>query len=156
MMRPMSEAKKSKILCVDDEPPIREILYQVLTGEGYQVLTAGDGQEALAVAAKEQPDLILLDIMMPNLDGMETCRRLRAQPTTHRPRVIILTAYDMRERLEQAITAGADDFLGKPIDLTELRIRVRSMLKVKDMVDEVDRLEAYIKSMKSLRAERAH
>jgi len=152
----MTQEKKAKILCVDDEPSIREILYHVLKEEGYQVLTASDGQEALAVAAKEQPDLVLLDIMMPNLDGMETCRRLRAQPATRDLRVIILTAYDMRERLEQAITAGADDFLGKPIDLTELRIRVRSMLKVKDMADEVDRLEAYIKSMKSQRAAPAH
>ena len=147
----MTQERKGKILCVDDEPSIREILHHVLTEEGYEVLTASDGQEALLVAVKERPDLILLDIMMPNLDGMETCRRLRAQPTTRHMRVIILTAYDMRERLEEAITAGADDFLGKPIDMTELRIRVRSMLKVKDMSDEVDRLEAYISSMKGMR-----
>ena len=142
----------AKILCVDDEPAIREFLHRVLTDEGYQVLTAGDGLEALPVAVKEQPDLILLDIMMPNLNGMETCKRLRERPTTRNIRIIILTAYDTRDRLEEAIAAGADDFLGKPIDLTELRIRVRSMLRVKDMHDEADRLEAYIKSMKALRA----
>jgi two-component system cell cycle response regulator len=151
MMRGMGE-KKPKVLCVDDEPSIRELLHHLLTAEGYEVVTAGDGMEALAVAQKEQPDLILLDIMMPKLDGMETCRRLRQEPATRNVRVIILTAYDMRERLEEAITAGADDFLGKPIDLTELRIRVRSMLSVKSMQDEVERLEAYIKSMKDLRA----
>jgi DNA-binding response OmpR family regulator len=148
----MSEERKGKILCVDDEPSIRELLYRVLTDEGYEVLTAGDGQEALVVAAKELPDLILLDIMMPILDGMATCRRLRELPATQNIRVIILTAYDMRERLEEAITAGADDFLGKPIDLTELSIRVRSMLTVKSMRDEVERLEAYIQSMKQLRS----
>ena len=142
----------AKILCVDDEPAIREFLHRVLTDEGYQVLTAGDGLEALPVAVKEQPDLILLDIMMPSLNGMETCKRLRERPTTRNIRIIILTAYDTRDRLEEAIAAGADDFLGKPIDLTELRIRVRSMLRVKDMHDEADRLEAYIKSMKELRA----
>jgi DNA-binding response OmpR family regulator len=142
----------ARILCVDDEPAIREFLHRVLTDEGYQVLTAGDGLEALPVAVKEQPDLILLDIMMPNLNGMETCKRLRERPTTRNIRIIILTAYDTRDRLEEAIAAGADDFLGKPIDLTELRIRVRSMLRVKDMHDEADRLEAYIKSMKELRA----
>ena len=90
--------------------------------------------------------------MMPSLNGMETCKRLRERPTTRNIRIIILTAYDTRDRLEEAIAAGADDFLGKPIDLTELRIRVRSMLRVKDMHDEADRLEAYIKSMKALRA----
>ncbi len=146
----------AKILCVDDEPSIREFLHRVLTDEGYQVLTACDGQEALLVAVAERPDLILLDIMMPNLDGMATCRQLRERPTTRNIRIIILTAYDTRDRLEEAIAAGADDFLGKPIDLTELHIRVRSMLKVKDMNDEADRLEAYIQSMKSMRAEARH
>ena len=152
----MGDGKKPKVLCVDDEPSIREILDHVLTEEGYEVLTANDSQEALPIAVKEQPDLILLDIMMPNLDGMETCRRLRERPTTRDIRIIMLTAYDTRDRLDEAIVAGADDFLGKPIDMTELRIRVRSMLKVKDMSDEVERLEAYIRSMKTLRAEPTH
>jgi DNA-binding response OmpR family regulator len=148
--------KKPKILVVDDEPSIREFLHHVLTDEGYEVLTADDGLTALPIAVTEQPDLILLDIMMPGLNGMETCKRLRERPTTSHIRVIILTAYDTRDRLEESIVTGADDFLGKPIDLTELRIRVRAMLKVKDMQDEVDRLEAYITSMKSLRQEAAH
>jgi DNA-binding response OmpR family regulator len=152
----MAESKKAKILVVDDEASIRELLHSVLTDDGHEVLTAGDGLEALPIAVAEQPDLILLDIMMPRLNGMETCQRLREQPTTRSIRVIILTAYDLRERLEESITSGADDFLGKPIDVTELRIRVRAMLKVKDMQDEVDRLEAYINSMKSLRQEAAH
>ena len=148
----MSEEKKSKILVVDDEPNIREFLHSVLTEDGYEVITASDGLEALSIAVEQQPDLVLLDIMMPNLDGMETCRRLRAQPATRNVRIIILTAYNQRERLEESIRAGADDFLGKPVDLTELRVRIRSMLKVKDMTDEAERLEAYIQSMKSLRA----
>jgi two-component system cell cycle response regulator len=152
----MAQEKKGKILVVDDEAYIREFLHVVLTDDGYQVLTANDGLEALPIAVAEQPDLILLDIMMPGLNGMETCKRLRERPTTRNIRVIILTAYDQRERLEESIAAGADDFLGKPIDLTELRIRVRSMLKVRDMQDEVDRLEAYINSMKSLRQEAPH
>jgi two-component system, OmpR family, alkaline phosphatase synthesis response regulator PhoP len=155
MMRRMGEERKPKILCVDDEPLIRELLYRVLTDEGYDVLTAGDGEEALTVAASGKPELILLDIMMPKLDGMQTCRRLRADPATHDIRVIILTAYDTRDRLEEAITAGADDFLGKPIDMTELRIRVRSLLRVKGMADEVDRLEAYITSMREMRSDSA-
>jgi DNA-binding response OmpR family regulator len=148
----MSAAARPKILCVDDEPSIRELLHRVLTDEGYDVLTAGDGRQALVMAAEQPPDLILLDIMMPGLDGMETCRQLRARTATRNVRVIILTAYDQRERLEESIAAGADDFLGKPIDLTELRVRVRAMLRVKDMSDEVERLEAYIRSMQALRA----
>ncbi len=147
----MSAANKPKILCVDDEPSIRELLHRVLTDDGYQVITAGDGHQALAIAAEQRPDLILLDIMMPGLNGMDTCRQLRAQPATRNIRTIILTAYDQRDRLEESIAAGADDFLGKPIDLTELRVRVRAMLRVKDMSDEVERLEAYIRSMQSLR-----
>ncbi len=147
----MSAPNKPKILCVDDEPAIRELLHRVLTDDGYDVMTAADGREALKAATQQQPDLILLDIMMPGLNGMDTCKRLREQPATRNIRTIILTAYDQRDRLEESIAAGADDFLGKPIDLTELRVRVRAMLRVKDMSDEVERLEAYIRSMQSLR-----
>ena len=147
----MSDTTKSTILVVDDEPYIREFLHQVLTDEGYRVVTAGDGAEALVVAEHEKPDLILLDIRMPNLDGMEACQELRKRPVTKNCRIIMLTAFDTRDRLEESIVAGADDFLGKPVDLTELQVRVRSMLKVKDMADEVDRLEAYIKAMQDLR-----
>ena len=149
----MVQERKAKILAVDDEAYIREFLHSVLSDDGYEVLTADDGLTALPMAVEHQPDLILLDIMMPGLNGMETCKRLRERPTTRNIRVIILTAYDQRERLEESITCGADDFLGKPIDTTELRIRVKAMLKVRDMQDEVDRLEAYINSMKSLRQE---
>jgi DNA-binding response OmpR family regulator len=147
----MSDTKPAKILVVDDEPAIREYLKMVLTEQGYTVLTAPDGREALPLAVQEQPDLILLDIFMPYLDGIETLKRLRERPTTRNLRVIILTAYDTRDRLEDSIVAGADDFLSKPINLTELRIRVSSMLKVKGMTDEVERLETYINSMKEMR-----
>jgi DNA-binding response OmpR family regulator len=147
----MADPRKPKILVTDDEVYIREFLHQVLTDEGYEVVTAADGVEALVVAEREKPDLILLDIKMPNLDGLDTCKELRKRPVTKNCRIIMLTAFDTRDRLEESIVAGADDFLGKPVDLTELQVRVRSMLKVKDMADEVDRLEAYIKSMQELR-----
>ena len=149
----MNGSKKYKILCVDDEPAIREFLTEVLMEDGYEVITAADGMEALSMAVEHQPDLILLDIAMPKLDGMETCRRLREESTTRHARIIILTAYNTRDRLEESILAGADDFLGKPVDVTELRIRVRSMLRVKNMQDEAQRLEAHIESMKKLRTE---
>jgi DNA-binding response OmpR family regulator len=151
-MPAMSQPAPAKILVVDDEDAIREYLQQILIEWGYTVFTAADGRAALPVAVREQPDLILLDIAMPHLDGIETCKRLRERPTTRPARVIILTAYDTRDRLEESIAAGADDFLGKPVNLTELRLRVTSMLKVKGTADEVERLEAYIKSLKELRA----
>lgn len=151
----MADSRKAKVLVADDEPLIREFLHQVLTDSGYEVVTVADGVEALVAAERERPDLILLDIKMPNLDGLDTCRELRKRPVTKHCRIIMLTAYDTRDRLEESIVAGADDFLGKPVDLTELQIRVRSMLKVKDMADEVERLEAYIRSMQALREQKS-
>jgi putative two-component system response regulator len=151
----MSEGKRTKILVVDDEPALRELMHQLLTEQGHVAVTAADGREALAVAERERPDLILLDIAMPVLDGLETCRQLRARPATRDIRIIMMTAYDSRDRLEDSIVAGADDFIGKPVNLTELQVRIGSMLKVKDMADEVARLEAYIKSLDQLRAQAA-
>lgn len=150
-MRAMVETKKTKVLVVDDEVHIREFLHEILTEDGHEVLTAASGEAALPVAKQEQPDLILLDIKMPGLSGLEVCRRLRADAATQRIRIIILTAFDTRDQLEESIVAGADDFLGKPVQLAELRLRVQSMLNVRDMEDEVERLEAYIKSMDHLR-----
>jgi CheY-like chemotaxis protein len=151
----MNEVSQGKILVVDDEAGMRDLLKLVLGGWGYTVLTAADGCEALSVAEREQPDLILLDIAMPKLNGMEACVQLRERPTTRNIRIIILTAYDTQSRLEESIVSGADDFLGKPINQVELRVRVASMLKVKDIPGDVERLEAYIKHMREMRAELA-
>src|SRR5258705_13780518 len=111
-MPAMSGSKKYKILCVDDEPAILGFLKEILSEDGYEVITATDGLEALPMAVEQQPDLILLDIMMPNLDGMETCRRLGERPTTPGIRIITLTAYDTRDRVDEAETAGAGCFFG--------------------------------------------
>jgi two-component system cell cycle response regulator len=147
----MSGPNKEKILVVDDEAVVRDFLQGVLTAEGYSVITAEDGEQAVFAAVKEKPDLILLDILMPKLDGMQTCARLRANPYTRDIRVIILTAYNSLERMETSIERGADDFLGKPINVVELCVRVRAMLEVKDISDEVERMEQYVRSMKALR-----
>ena len=151
----MSNVKKAKILVVDDEAIIREYLAAHLSEWGHTVLAAENGRQALLLAAQEQPDLVLLDIQMPEMDGIETCKRLRSVPSTRHTRIIILTALDTRDRLEETIDIGADDFLGKPINLAELRVRVSSMLKVKDMSDEVNRLAAYIETMRTLRGQPA-
>jgi DNA-binding response OmpR family regulator len=151
----MGSRKQTKILVVDDEPVIRDFLQAVLTEEGYTVLQAPDGRAALPLAVSEQPDLILMDIMMPHLNGIDACRRLRETPATRHIPVLILTAYNTHDRLEESIIAGADDFLGKPIDVVELRIRVRAILKVKGKRDEASRLEGYIKELQSQRRQQS-
>ena len=151
----MSDVKRGRILVADDEPRIREFLYQILTAEGFEVITAADGEESVRLAIAEKPDLLLTDSKMPKMDGIESCRQLRANAATRQIRIIVMTTFDTREHLEESILAGADDFLAKPLNLTELQVRVRSNFKVKNMADEVERLGAYIKSVETLRQQAA-
>lgn len=130
------------ILVVDDESDIRDLLKNFLAGEGYEVILAANGEEALGLAAKENPDVIILDIRMPGMDGIETCRRLRANEGTSAIPVIVATA--LRDTLMEALKAGADDFVTKPFQLVELSIRLKSILRVRNLTDELDRLVAYI------------
>jgi len=118
------------ILIVDDEPAGRETLDALLSSHGYHLLFAGNGPDALAQAAAHPPDLILLDVMMPEMDGFEVCRRLRADPLLGEVPVIMLTALDDRESRLQGIEAGADDFISKPFDRVELRARVRTITRL--------------------------
>jgi signal transduction histidine kinase len=127
----------AQILVVDDAKQIRELLQLQLQDAGYRVVTASNGQEALAAVSAEAPDLILLDIMMPVLDGYETCRRLKADEATALIPIVILTAHQDFEHRLQAIELGADDFLGKPFNRLELLTRVRSLLRVKRLHDQV-------------------
>ncbi len=120
----------STILIVDDEPAVRTTLERLLRPLGYQVALAADGIEALQLAADLLPDLILLDALMPRMDGFETCRRLRAVPDLAEVPVIMVTALDDRELRILAIEAGVDDFLTKPFDGVELRARVRSTTRI--------------------------
>jgi DNA-binding response OmpR family regulator len=118
------------ILIVDDEPTGREVLATLLQPQGYQLLMAANGQEALEQAAAHLPDLILLDVMMPGLDGFEVCRRLRADARLGEVPIIMLTALDDRASRLQGIQAGADDFISKPFDRVELRARVRTIVRL--------------------------
>lgn len=118
------------ILIVDDEPSARETLLSMLEGGSYSLEIAKNGPEALQKAERLLPDLVLLDVMMPGMDGFEVCRRFRATPTLAEVPIIILTALDDRASLLRGIEAGADDFLTKPIDREELRARVRTITRL--------------------------
>lgn len=120
----------STILIVDDSPVGRETLEAVLYNQGYQLLFAHDGPQALAQAIERPPDLILLDVMMPVMDGFEVCRRLRATPLLAEVPIIIVTTLDDQKSRLQGLEAGADDFLSKPFNRLELRARVRTITRL--------------------------
>ncbi|MEZ4837016.1 MAG: response regulator [Caldilineaceae bacterium] len=121
---------QSKILIVDDDPTGREALTDILSSEPYDLLVAEDGQSALELAFEHLPDVILLDVMMPGMDGFTVCTRLRAHTLTSEIPVIMLTALDDRQSLLRGIEAGSDEFLSKPYDITELRTRIRTIVRL--------------------------
>jgi signal transduction histidine kinase len=120
----------STILIVDDEPTARETLVAMLEGENYDLQLAKDGIQALQMLEQFQPDLILLDIMLPGMDGFEVCRRIRSTPPLAEVPIIMLTALDDRDSLLKGIESGADDFLTKPADRRELTARVRTITRL--------------------------
>jgi DNA-binding response OmpR family regulator len=138
----------ARILVVDDEPPVRNVLRDVLSADGYVVVTADDGREALPLTLRDKPDLIITDIRMPKLDGLTLCKALRVNPETKSIPILMLTNYSTSEQMEAAMAAGADDFLPKPLNVEEVRIRVRSLLKLKHVTDEVQRLQQYVLALR--------
>lgn len=116
------------ILIVDDLESSRDIMHEMLMGQGYELLFAAGGAEALRMAHEHMPDLILLDLMMPDIDGLAVCQALRANPQTARMPVIIVTALDDRDARLAGISVGCDDFVTKPLDRIELRLRVRTIV----------------------------
>ncbi|MEN3009068.1 HD domain-containing phosphohydrolase [Pseudothermotoga sp.] len=128
----MVEAGRARILCVDDEVKNLKLLEAILSSQGYEIVFAYDGQETLEKLSKERFDLVILDLLMPNMDGFETCRRIRQSQFAKGVPIIIVTVlsdYDSRIR---CLEAGANDFLTKPIDAAEVILRVRNLLKVKE------------------------
>jgi two-component system cell cycle response regulator len=132
----------ARILVVDDVLANVRLLEARLSAEYYEVLTATDGEGALAKAATERPDIILLDVMMPGLDGFAVCRRLKEDPETRHIPVVLVTALDGRDDRLQGLESGADDFLTKPIDDLMLLARVRSLTRLKWVIDELREHEA--------------
>lgn len=127
----------ARILVVDDVPNNVKLLADLLTVRGYDVVTASDGDEALERVRDAKPDLVLLDVMMPRLDGYETCRAIRADPATGILPVVMVTALDPAQERIKGIEAGADDFLTKPINTQELLARVKSLLRVQSLYTQV-------------------
>jgi two-component system cell cycle response regulator len=132
----------ARILVVDDIEANVRLLEAKLSAEYYEVLTANDGPTALAIAAAEKPDIVLLDVMMPGMDGFQVCRRLKDDPETRHVPVVLVTALDGRADRIAGLEAGADEFLTKPIDDVMLFARVRSLTRLKMVIDELREREA--------------
>jgi len=132
----------AKILVVDDNAKNVKLLAELLKAENYSVLTAESGEEALRLVAAEKPDLLLLDVMMPGMNGYEVCQTLRADRTNGILPVVMVTALDPTQERIKGLEAGADDFLTKPVNQPELLARVRSLLRIKALYDEVERQKA--------------
>jgi DNA-binding response OmpR family regulator len=135
-----------RILVVDDQEPIRELLGSFLQKQGYEVIVAADGVEAIRLAESARPHLVILDVRMPELGGVETCWRLKSERETRTIPIIIATAFG--EVVVEALDAGADDFVTKPFHLVDVLGRVKALLKVRHLEDEVERSRAYIQELR--------
>jgi diguanylate cyclase (GGDEF)-like protein len=140
-------AEKKRILVVDDHEDNVEVLRARLEARGYEVEGAMDGMNALGLAQSWCPDLILLDVMMPDMDGLEVVRRLKADRTLPFIPVIMQTALDSTERMVAGLEAGADDYVTKPINFAELEARVRSLLRIKKLQQELGQRERELSEM---------
>ena len=140
-------AAKNRILIADDNQANRELLEAYLAGIDCETDHAADGQDTLTKVKSFQPDLILLDVMMPKLSGFEVCQKLKADKAHNKIMVLMVTALNEAGDIERAVQAGTDDFLSKPVNKAELLKRVENMLKLKDVTDELERLRRYIDEM---------
>ena len=140
----MAESILPRILIADDNPQGLELLEAYLSGTGYAVETATDGEETLRKVGAFRPDLILLDIMMPKISGFEVCKRLKADPATQNIVVLMVTALDQPHDIDKAVEAGTNDFLTKPINKTELLLRIKAALKSRQYKAQLDQALAYI------------
>jgi len=136
--------KTPTILVVDDNQQNLELLQVYLEDVDCRTVAARDGLEAMEIISKDQPDLILLDVMMPKMSGFEVCRRIKNDPKTTDIPVIMVTALNEFGDIERAIDSGTDDFLSKPVNKLELLTRIKTMLKLKHLTDKLERTLAYL------------
>ncbi len=157
-MAPTSKTARSTetILVIDDDPAMLDFLTQRLAPEGFSVSTAASGQDGINRALIHRPDLILLDLRMPVRDGVSVCKVLRANPKTQHIPIIVVTGVLLPSQLEEARTSGVDDFAFKPIDLTDLLIRIRAMLECRTIEDPVERFTRYTKITREAASRSAH
>jgi len=134
-----------KVLVVDDDQEMRDLLNNLLEGEGYEVILGSNGEEAIELAEKESPRVILLDFEMPGIKGIEVCKRLKRGEQTASIPIIMITAYT--DKKPDAIEAGADDFVHKPFDPMELSVRVKSILRVQYLTNELQKALAYLEEL---------
>ena len=139
--------KTPRILIADDNAPNRELLEALLVKIDCETEFAVDGQDTINTVASFEPDLILLDVMMPKLNGFEVCRKIKTDPSTSHIMILMVTALSELGDIERAVDSGTDDFLSKPVNSLELQKRVSNMLKLKETKDELERLRAYIREM---------
>ena len=139
--------KKSRILIADDNQSNRELLEAMLDSVDCEIANAIDGQDTLAKVQSFQPDVILLDVMMPRLSGFEVCQKLKSDPATKKIMVLMVTALNEQGDIERAVKVGTNDFVSKPVNKFELLTRVKNALLVKDITDENERLRQYILKM---------
>ena len=130
------------ILVVDDDPRNRKLLEEYLVGAGYKVRVAQDGRSALTLAGERAPDLVLLDVMMPDLSGLEVCKRLKTDPRTRLTQVVLVTALDGTPHRVEGLDTGADDYVAKPVRREEFMAKVRSLLRAQRLLAEVEEARA--------------
>ena len=134
--------RRSRVLVADDTESIRSLFERLLTADGHEVISAADGAAALDAVQRHRPDVIVLDVTMPFVDGLEVCRRLKSDPDTRLTPVVLVTGQTGLDDRIKGIEAGADEFLSKPVHPLELRARIRSLSRVKHLIDALDSAEA--------------
>ena len=144
-----AQQKKARILIADDEPINQELLEAFLIDQEYELEFADDGLDTVNKAKSFQPDLILLDVMMPKLSGFEVCETIKNDPATSGIMILMVTALNELGDVERAVAVGCDDYLSKPIHKFELLIRVENLLKLRAVTNELERLRRYIDSMEA-------
>jgi putative two-component system response regulator len=146
-IRAMTVPSRARVLVVEDDEASRAALVELLTADGYRVEAAADGEAAIATIDRAAPDLVLLDVGLPGIDGFGVCRRIKQRPATRLIPVVLVTGMNERDHRIAGIHAGADDFLTKPINVEELQARVASLLRLKRYTDELDSADSVILSL---------